>query len=116
MEFLRWAEHRTHPSADPLPPLPSDLEAAIEHTWMWGTGITADRHGRMAMFRKISHDLEPLSARMALRVCDNAKIIGRAMALNILRRSDPHATLDDIGDDMVLPHFALIACMLDAMH
>ena len=47
-------------------------------------------------------------------LCANADRIAKAMALNVLRRSQPKATLDDVGEQRYVPHFGLCA-VLDAL-
>ena len=114
-QFLEWACRREHPSALPQAPLPEDLEAAIVHVWQVGEGIAADRDVRMCEVRRVAADLEPLTAMLCSMMTPAAVSISRAMALNIRQRSEPSASLHDIGDDRYCPHFGFWCGVLDAL-
>ena len=99
----------------PLPRLEEDLECAVSFVWRCGTGIVAERERRMAVLRHVSQLLEPLTVALAARMSENATVIARAMMLNIMRRTQPAARLEDVGDALYAPHFGLWCAMLDAM-
>ena len=114
-QFLAWARMRTHPEDEAAPTLPDDLEAAVQYVWGMGSGVVADRAARMSVFDSISTSLEAMSTHLGGMMCDNAKAVARAMALNVARRKRPEATLDDTTGSMLAPHFALWCACLDAM-
>lgn len=114
-QFLCWAQSRTHPSHLPPHPLPRDLDAAVEFVWMWGPHVVAERARRLELFRSVALALEPLSHMLSNMMSPDARFIARAMALSMLRRQDPAASLDDVGDELCAPHFALWCAVLDSM-
>lgn len=93
-----------------------DLEAAILFVVSYGAHVVEERRRRALLFADVARVLEPLSARLCLRMSDSAKDISRAMALNIARRANPAACLADLNDgDMYCIHFALFGAILDAL-
>ena len=114
--FLEWALGRLHPSEQDDPPLPADMEAAIQYVWRSGVTVAADRQRRMSLLHRVAAELEPLSRSMCSMMCPNAVSIARAMQLNILRRSQPAARLEDVGDGLHCPHYGLWCAMIDALH
>ena len=114
-EFLEWAYARDHPSAVPPAPLPADLEAAITHVWSCGTSAGWDRERRFSVIRSVAADLEPLSSQIEGMMSDAAVTVARAVRLNLLRRSQPDATLDDVGDEIHCVHFGMWCAILDSL-
>lgn len=114
-QFLAWARERPHPTQLPAKPLPPSLEAAIQLVWARGPSIAHERHRRLSVLRTVAACLEPMSTVMCSMMSADAVHVARAMALSIRRRARPSATLEDLGDDMYAPHFALWCACLDAM-
>ena len=113
--FLSWASMRAHPDLGPLPPLPDDLEAAVQHVWLMGPVCAADRASRFETLRAVSCALEPLSGVLCMQNSDGADRIARAMMLNVMRRTEPDATLADVGDRRYCVHLGLLCAILDAL-
>lgn len=114
-DFLCWARARPHPSQQPLPPLDADLEAAIEFVWKCGSTVQRERETRMSVLRGVADDLEPLSRVLCGRMSREAVSIARAMMLNIVRRDQPSAGLDDVGGRLHAPHLGLWCAVADAL-
>jgi hypothetical protein len=116
-EFLSCARSRPHPSAGPRPSLPGELDAAVLFVWECGSGIIAERERRLRVLRTCAARLEPLSALIACSMSDDARRVARAMALNVLRRTSPAATLADADAQggSYAPHFALWCALGDAL-
>ena len=113
-QFLAWARTRPHPAEECLPELEDDLEAAVKYVWSMGGYVAAHRRARLGTIEGCANLLEPLSRVLCTMLCANADRIAKAMALNVLRRSQPKATLDDVGEQRYVPHFGLCA-VLDAL-
>ena len=115
-EFLAWATAQRHPAFAPRSRLDDDLEAAIQYVWSHGSAVAQDREERLSLLRHVSMLLHPLSLCLASRACDTARSVARAMRLNIVRRTSPSASLDDLAhDDFHFPHFGLWCAFLDAI-
>lgn len=56
-----------------------------------------------------------MSVSMQAMMSADAVYVARAMALSIMRRSNPAATLDSVKDATYAPHFALWCAILDAL-
>ena len=91
--FLAWAMGREHPADGERAPLDVGLEAAVTYVWRRGSSVVADRRERVRVVGRIANSLEPLTREMATTMCDNAKRVAKAMALNVMRRTQPSATV-----------------------
>ena len=114
-QFLEWARGRPHPAEEGLPDLEADLEAAVCYVWSMGVHVEAHRQARMRTIEALAAMLEPLTRVLCGMMCANADRIAKAMYLNVMRRSEPGATLEDVGDRRYAPHYGLWCAILDSI-
>ena len=113
-DFLAWACKQPH-LGNESPSLPPDLEAAIVHVWSMGRLAAIDRQTRLDAIRRIANVLEPLSVELCKSMSSAAVRVARAMMLNVMRRSEPGASLADVSERLYCPHYAMWCAVLDSM-